>query len=347
MTQQLTGSIRKFASSALQLCASGRPALYKLQQQQQKRGEGNEAELSMVKLGLGQSGVRQIGEDAILIGQTGGDCDAEFSYFGVADGVGGWRDQGIDPGEASLALLDGCRSVFDASTSLKELLTRAHGDLLNSRRDLIGSTTVCLARYSTETRRLDVANLGDSGLCVMDAEFQLRMRTQFQSNMGGVFNCPMQLAFPKALSGQYPKPGECELYSIVLEPGDVVLMATDGLWDNLYQKTIEEIFRHAFQASRIKVSEPKTAAAAQPTKSTVDESAEVETEASPPLEAASRILVDAATYLSAEQSYFSPFCQSAKDAGLKYVGGKEDDISVVLARLCPSQADVSTPKAKL
>lgn len=97
------------------------------------------------------------GEDAWFISEDG-------SAFGVADGVGGWAEHGVDPAEYARELMRWCheavRTEAPCGTAPKRVLRKAY---LKTR--AMGSSTACVAMLCGDT--LHVANIGDSGVSVV------------------------------------------------------------------------------------------------------------------------------------------------------------------------------------
>ena len=93
--------------------------------------------------------------------------------------------------------------------------------------ELPGSCTVCLAML-TATGQLHVLNIGDSGLHVVRDGVSV-----FQTNeQQHYFNCPFQV-------GNHSKlPTKCETKEHSLRNQDILVMATDGVWDNLFNENI-------------------------------------------------------------------------------------------------------------
>ncbi|GAA6034234.1 hypothetical protein JCM8097_003799 [Rhodosporidiobolus ruineniae] len=110
--------------------------------------------------------------------------------LGVADGVGGWEDQGVDPSHYAQALMWFARErVRLASSSssapsksswtwpaeaskrnggkVRELLQGAYEDVKGEKGVVAGSSTACLAVLDAETGKLHATNLGDSGFLVL------------------------------------------------------------------------------------------------------------------------------------------------------------------------------------
>jgi protein phosphatase PTC7 len=182
------------------------------------------------------------GDDAWFI-SSHKTCDT----LAVADGVGGWRDSGVDPSVFSSTLMRQCKRVveqeqygplldpykIDLSTPLTILASAYHSMIETKDSGLMGSSTACVLVFNRETRRVYAANLGDSGfLVVRDNKVIHRSQQQFH-----YFNCPLQLSLvPAALVKEgwlADKPEEAALSSVELVEGDFIVTATDGLWDNL------------------------------------------------------------------------------------------------------------------
>ena len=78
---------------------------------------------------------------------------------------------------------------------------------------------------------LDFANLGDSGFVII-RDHQVVFRSEFQ-NHG---RAPYQLAkVPRQFQGEgaiESQPEEADCGRLLLEVGDVIVLGTDGVWDN-------------------------------------------------------------------------------------------------------------------
>lgn len=90
------------------------------------------------------------------------------------------------------------------------------------------------------------------------------------------------------------------MFTIPVAPGDVVIAGTDGLFDNLYNNEITAIVVHAVRAGfGPQVTAQKIAALAR-------ERAQ-------------------------DKNRQTPFSTAAQEAGIRYYGGKLDDITVVVS----------------
>jgi len=185
--------------------------------------------------------------------------DAYFSAphaLGVADGVGGWAELGIDAGAYARALMDGVEKSCDNAlvagkeTTPLEALEEAHRGV-----SLQGSSTACIV-----TARRDgcvsVVNVGDSGVQVWkrarpplsQAPAPLRVEeaallwscTHTAPMTTHGFNFPVQLAAPGG-NGQSDSPRDGSLSSWELEGGELLILATDGMWDNLSEQAIRGV----------------------------------------------------------------------------------------------------------
>ena len=113
--------------------------------------------------------------------------------FGVADGVGGWRNHGVDPSRFSRALVQKLEDLvkkgeFDVRQPV-QLLARAYNRMY-AIEDMMGSSTACIVSFDRKTKVLYTANLGDSGfLVIRDGKVVHQSRPQTHG-----FNAPWQLS---------------------------------------------------------------------------------------------------------------------------------------------------------
>ena len=116
---------------------------------------------------------------------------AQSDLIVVADGVGGWANQGIDSGLFSKQLVKDIKSLFDLNPAweLKQIL--ADAVLANKN---TGSSTCVLVKFDTsKPDTLKATNLGDSGYLLVrpqgDGTFETIFRTKEQQFS---FNFPYQ-----------------------------------------------------------------------------------------------------------------------------------------------------------
>jgi len=132
--------------------------------------------------------------------------------------------------------------------------------------------------------RITAANLGDSGFAIIrkgDIIYKSR-------DLQHTFNTPFQLSIvPKPLSaniGDHPSAARLSWHQC--EPEDTIILATDGLWDNMSLESIVDV---------------------------------IETSLS--IEDAGRSLVDMAKQISLDNMKVTPFGLAARAVGRLHYGG--------------------------
>ncbi|PSC71030.1 serine threonine phosphatase [Micractinium conductrix] len=323
------------------------------------------------------------GEDAYFVSEAGA------GVAGIADGVGGWQEAGINPADYSRSLmkvarqyLEECSTVAGGTLSSGEWLAgqRAGGqpggdalaaelaqraaaqagssgsggassssssvssgdafvaaasaaridipppltsgdadgprtaqealDVAHRATQFPGSSTACVLRLDAARGTLDAANLGDSGFLIVR-----NGQLHFQSPaMQHFFDCPLQFGMPPDTDWAQ----DAAVFCLEVQPGDAIVMATDGLLDNL---PAEDIVRLA----------PPSAAE---------------------VEQAAAAMAELASQNAADPDFESPYSREALEEGYdlpwweklttskfkdgkfelgKLRGGKMDDITVVCA----------------
>ncbi|CAH9084716.1 unnamed protein product [Cuscuta epithymum] len=224
---------------------------------------------------------------------TGGE-DAYFmtdqNWLGIADGVGQWSLEGIYPGVYSRELMEHCEKVIlqcgsDFRTDPKAVL-----ELSMEKVESPGRSTALIAHFDGQV--FHVANIGDSGFIMIRNGVVFKM----SSPMFHAFN------FPILIGGGDNPFGVVEEYKSELEEGDIVVTATDGLFDNLYAQEIASIVINSLKANKT------------------------------PKEIAEALGTRAQEVGSAACGRRSPFSDAAQLAG--YVGqrgGKHDDVAVIVS----------------
>ena len=172
--------------------------------------------------------------------------------------MGSWRDRGFDPRNFSHFLVDRCRVIVNsiADTSADrlfplEIIVDAWTAALEAK--VVGASTICMATLDRTLNQLSYANIGDCGLMVvrhMDVgkvgymrdrksrdtrSTDMRIAYLSQQQLRS-FNLPYQLGFAdgvKEWNGTFETPGDADMASIPVMPGDIILLATDGLFDNV------------------------------------------------------------------------------------------------------------------
>jgi protein phosphatase PTC7 len=175
------------------------------------------------------------GEDAFFISEPP-------LAVGVADGVGGWAEIGVDAGayarlfmaharEEAEALIaagggSGGSSGSSASSSAGGVSPQSVLERAYYRTNVQGSSTVCILALNGST--LCASNLGDSGFVLVRDGAPAFQSPQQQHN----FNFPYQLG--SADGGASDHPQSAMRFELTVQPGDIIITGTDGLWDNVF-----------------------------------------------------------------------------------------------------------------
>ncbi|XP_057769049.1 probable protein phosphatase 2C 55 [Salvia miltiorrhiza] len=169
------------------------------------------------------------GEDAHFI------C-ADEQVIGVADGVGGWADVGVNAGIYARELMsnavEAIRKVPDDVDPFS-VLEKAHAAT-----NAMGSSTACI--IALKNQDLHAINLGDSGFMIV-RDGALIFESPVQQHG---FNFTYQLE--RGNQGDLPSSGQ--VFKISVMSGDIVVAGSDGLFDNLYAKEIVSIVADAIKA---------------------------------------------------------------------------------------------------
>lgn len=273
--------------------------------------------------------------------------------LGVADGVGGWAADGVNPADYSKLLMENARRFLHEMEEDLEILldpdalmasgewgnpslimrtdpaTVSRDEIAQSKTAvaaidtahrltrLPGSSTACVLRLDTERKVLDAANVGDSGfLIIRDGSVVFK-----SPPLQHFWDCPYQLAAAPEFTTETDSVDDAQIFDVPVLPGDVVILGTDGLFDNVFTEDIQALA-------------PKSA----------DE-----------VELAAENLANLASKNAGDEDWESPYARGAVEAGLdiplwekikgvsikegklemaKLKGGKVDDITVVVAIVC-------------
>ncbi|GMF22682.1 unnamed protein product [Phytophthora fragariaefolia] len=134
-----------------------------------------------------------LGKDHSGIGANPATC-GEDSFFltpdvvGVADGVGGWNENGVDPGKISRSLMRNAavfvrqQTASNESPTTQQVLAHGYNQALLDDEVEAGSTTACIVRLKQSPEGkpvLEYSNLGDSGFVVI-RNGEIVFRSKFQ-----------------------------------------------------------------------------------------------------------------------------------------------------------------------
>jgi len=150
--------------------------------------------------------------------------------------------------------------------------------------------------------------MGDSSYLIARpvniGEFNLIFKSEDQTHG---FNIPYQVGT------EGDNPSFAKSLNHTVEANDLVIVASDGLWDNIDDKEILKTLNDFSKKSgSIKIDTEEFA----------------------------KILSIKAETLSRDKNYFSPFCKKAMEyskSGRKYMGGKPDDITIIVAQVILSK----------
>jgi protein phosphatase PTC7 len=236
------------------------------------------------------------GEDGFFLTRDG-------RVLGVADGVGGWADQGVNPAFFTWLFMKRCLHYTTADgprPMLKDVLQNAWADTVKA--GLQGSCTTAVVAFdsapgNSSTEPLTVMLVGDCGVIVVRDE-QVVMRTKERQYK---FNFPHQIGSDGSSSPNKLAATE----TVQVQKNDVVILGTDGVFDNVFDNELVELIKKA--------------------------NTDAKTSGRPVIDC--QKLADAvarlATKHGADTRYVSPFSVAAVKAGYRYVGGKMDDVCVV------------------
>ncbi|KAK4841120.1 hypothetical protein QYF36_026351 [Acer negundo] len=220
----------------------------------------------------------------------------EKNTFGLADGVGGWIKKGIDSGEYSRQLMNNSLIALNQETRGQVNPTRVLEEAYYVTKSP-GSSTACIITLNDDDHCLHVVNVGDSGFLVF-------------RNRKCIFQSPIQQhgfnhLYQLGCSSQFGDGVDVAIEIVVsVQSGDIVIAGTDGLLDNIFPSEIEEILMKA-QDEDVHLTPADLALT----------------------------IAEYALYNSLDKYSESPFSRAAHLAGKNHVGGKIDDITVVVAEI--------------
>ena len=158
------------------------------------------------------------------------------NMIAVADGVGGWNNRGVDPGIFTRELCGLVLARYRQWLTSKRRWQMDPWELLvESIKEARarGTCTFVLALLDEVDPHLRVLNLGDSGYMLLRRNRSQSYKKVFRSEERQYkFNHPYQCG-----TG-YKLPYHADVYFHQVKDGDLIIMGTDGLFDNLYEPDI-------------------------------------------------------------------------------------------------------------
>ncbi|KAG1473604.1 hypothetical protein G6F56_000864 [Rhizopus delemar] len=237
----------------------------------------------------------QIGEDAYF---------RRSDAIGVADGVGGWSNvKSSNPALYSRKLMHHAYLELEKFENIEDPYFQKYEEAspLDVLQSSYEKTCLAILRHA----ELRIANLGDCGISVIRHHNYIFQSEEQQHS----FNFPFQLG-----SKSPDKPRDAQSFTVRVQKGDIIIMGSDGLFDNLFDKDILSIVQSL-------VGPQAMSDRFMPIKPQIISDA----------------LAKKAKSVS-QTGLESPFQNKATNEGIYYQGGKVDDISVVVAIVQDSES---------
>jgi len=240
------------------------------------------------------------GDDTYLISNNG-------KAIAVFDGIGGNYEYGINPRDYSYSLMTGCRIAANDKHLTDPLQILEEGFQFASKVD---GSSAAIVGYLEETQddlmHFNVLNVGDSQFMVLRRNENkggfisiIKSDPQYDTTVVSLSNmpCPMQLTGNEERSD---KPDAGIKYRVQIFDGDIIIMASDGLFDNLFDNEIIDIVNQSYKE---------------------------------PVQEIAKKLSLAAYVSSKNKTKNSPFSETIGKLIGYHVGGKEDDITTVVMKI--------------
>ncbi|KAI8084842.1 phosphatase 2C-like domain-containing protein [Halteromyces radiatus] len=253
----------------------------------------------------------QVGEDAYFL---------RHDSLSVADGVGGWiNTKGAQSSLYSRKLMHHAYLELERYDNIEDplfceyekanpltILQKSYDETKEEaiNEGVIGSSTACLALLRDDELR--VANLGDCGISIIRHNSYV-FRSEEQQH---AFNFPYQLG-----TQSRDQPHHANVFNVKVERGDIIIMASDGLFDNVFDRDILRMINeyNNHYGNNIPSSPLRRFANIQP-------------------QGIADMLASHAKHISeSRQPVDTPFQRRAMSEGIPFHGGKSDDISVLVA----------------
>lgn len=284
----------------------------------------------------------------------------DVTYFGVADGVGSWREYHVDPREFSHKLMEECENILmethrkngssekASAIAPAEILSEAYDRVKEE--NIIGSSTACVAMFDNTRHQLHFSNLGDSGLIVLrhiDSEVagslkrdKLTPRVERASDLHVAFvsqqqlhsfNHPYQLGWTGEETEDktsFKSARDACVTSVHIRRGDIIIMGTDGLFDNV---DIEDIAKASLEWEQkcgfirggdIAAREQRWAMGNSLTLMSMEH-----------VDGLASDLCALAREKSLDKMNDSPFAILAKENDIMWSGGMPDDCTIIVAHI--------------
>ena len=271
--------------------------------------------------------------------------DAHFSApydVGAFDGVGGWRDSGVDVSLFSNSMAKSfseyAQTNHNKDTDLDLVKGLKHSIRTIRENQITGSSTVVIASLNSAKQHVDILNLGDSG-AIIYRPLLPKTPVIFETKaLTHGFNFPYQVgniadALKTSKSGHDEPYGDAPTDAVItrieIKPFDIILLATDGLLDNMHATEIQGIVHNYFHSflnqddilklrEELYSSSPTSTTTQDATSATTSEAAseaaykKLQLLAGERLEAAVSEIVTKTLAYSIDKKYMSPFALEYK-----------------------------------
>lgn len=275
-------------------------------------------------------------------------CFQTPTSIGVFDGVGSWSRRRVNAGNYARRLANLVTAYLSRHRSATP--QRALADAV-SRNVLPGSCTATIASVYGKDKSyfLQGVNLGDAQLVIIRNN---NVVFQTVSQQHG-FNVPFQVSFAKR-NDLFA----AQLFEIKLRPNDTIVLATDGLWDNVFMPDVisavsTTLFEKPLYASSQRLNSrphPARNSASRMSKQDDDQSTVLGSSKHLFLHPAPKrklqVAAESLAYMACtnahQRSLMSPFAHKARRFGRRFSGGKLDDITIVVAQPVISYEHITT-----
>lgn len=292
-------------------------------------------------------------------------------YMGVADGVGSWREYGVDPRDFSRMLMGECQNILrEASSecsatggtscsmiSPAELLARSYERTKEA--NVIGSSTACVGVFDSVHHQLHFSNIGDSGIIVLrhidsdvasalqrnrttprnERKSDLRIAFVSQQQLKS-FNHPYQMGWTGEevidKNSSFKEASDSCTSSVHILRGDIIIMATDGLFDNV---DIDDIASVALKWEMDNQFIDNGGIDSRRRRwESGDSMTDISAQCIPKL---AEMLCQKARENSLDNTVDSPFALLAKENDIMWSGGMPDDCTVVAMHVVGKSANLN------
>ncbi|EAS01026.1 serine/threonine phosphatase 2C (macronuclear) [Tetrahymena thermophila SB210] len=226
---------------------------------------------------------------------------ADKNLLAVADGVGGWAEKGIDPAEYSRGLIRNVEQNY--KSNVLKYISNPKLLLIHSAQatQIMGSSTLVLVTVDQEKNILKTSYIGDSGYCIyrLDEHNSPRLVFGFKEQQKS-FNFPYQLGG----MGNGDNPSTALEFEHEIKDKDIVIVGSDGLFDNMsFEQIRQQITQYVMKDKIVDV------------------------------QSLAKDIGGQAKTFSLSWLYDSPFAQKARASKHYYMGGKSDDITVIVGQV--------------